>query len=99
MRQIFTLTAMNFVWNLRKAASNLKKHGVSFEEASTVFLDALSITGADPDHSQGEERWLTFGVSKQGNFIAVSHTDEGDDIRIISARRGTKPERKIYEEG
>lgn len=93
------MEAMNFFWSPRKAASNLRKHGVSFEEASTVFLDVLSITGTDPDHSQGEQRWLTFGVSKQGNFIAVSHTDAGADIRIISARRGAKPERKIYEEG
>ncbi|MDO8275834.1 MAG: BrnT family toxin [Serpentinimonas sp.] len=90
---------MNFVWNPRKASSNLKKHELGFEEASTVFLDTLSITGADPDHSDGEERWLTFGVSKQGTFMAVAHADEGDNIRIISARRGTKPERKLYEEG
>lgn len=89
---------MNFLWDTRKATSNLKKHEVSFEEASTVFLDTLSITGADPDHSQSEERWLTFGVSKQGTFMVVSHTDEGDNIRIISARRGVKRERKLYEE-
>lgn len=89
---------MNFVWDPRKAVSNLKKHGVSFEEACTVFLDTLSITGADPDHSQSEERWLTFGISRQGTFMAVSHTDEGDNVRIISARRGIKRERKIYEE-
>jgi len=90
---------MNFVWDPKKAASNLKKHGVSFEEASTVFLDLLSITGADPDHSEGEARWLTFGVSTQNNFLAVSHIDEGENIRIISARPGTKSERKLYEEG
>jgi hypothetical protein len=90
---------MNFVWDPAKAASNLIKHGVSFEEASTVFLDTFSATGADPDHSEGEERWLTFGISAQGNFLAVSHTDEADNIRIISARPGTKSERKLYEEG
>jgi uncharacterized DUF497 family protein len=90
---------MNFVWDAKKAASNIKKHGVSFEEASTVFLDLLSITGADPDHSEGEERWVTFGVSKQGNFLVVPHTDEGDTVRIISARPGTKLERKTYEKG
>jgi uncharacterized DUF497 family protein len=89
---------MNFVWNPAKAARNLVKHGVSFEEAGTVFLDILSATGADPDHSQGEARWLTFGVSSQGNFLVVSHTEEEDNIRIISARPGTKPERKLYEE-
>lgn len=90
---------MNFVWSPKKAASNLKKHGIGFEEASTVFLDLLSITGADPDHSESEERWLTFGVSAQGNFLAVAHTDEGQTIRIISARPGTRPERKLHEEG
>ena len=62
---------MHFVWNPKKAASNIKKHGIGFEEASTVFLDMLSITGADPDHSEGEERWLTFGVSLQGTFLVV----------------------------
>jgi hypothetical protein len=64
-----------------------------------VFLDTLSATGFDPEHSEGEERWLTFGLSSQGIFLVVSHTDEGDTVRIISARRGTKPERKVYEEG
>jgi uncharacterized DUF497 family protein len=90
---------MNFHWDPAKAASNLIKHGVSFEEASTVFLDVLSATGADPDHSQGEARWLTFGITSQGNFLVVSHTDEDDNIRIISARLGTKRERKLYEKG
>ncbi len=90
---------MNFYWDPAKAASNLIKHRVSFEEASTVFLDILSATGADPEHSQSEERWLTFGVSSHGNFLVVSHTDEEDNIRIISARQGTKHERKLYEKG
>jgi uncharacterized DUF497 family protein len=92
---------MNFIWDSKKAASNIEKHGVSFGEASTVFLDLLSITGADPDHSEDEQRWLTFGVSVQHNFLVVSHTDEdeGETIRIISARPGTKSERKLYEEG
>ena len=90
---------MNFVWDARKAGSNKKKHDVSFEEASTVFLDPLSITGADPDHSAGEERWLTFGVSTQGNLLTVAYHDEGETGRIISARSGTKSERKLYEQG
>ena len=90
---------MNFVWDARKAGSNKKKHDVSFEEASTVFLDPLSITGADPDHSAGEERRLTFGVSTQGNLLTVAHHDEGETVRIISARSGTKSERKLYEQG
>ncbi len=88
---------MYFAWDSKKATSNLVKHGIGFEEASTVFFDVLSATGADPDHSQGEERWLTFGISSQGNFLVVSHTDEADTIRIISARLGTKHERKFYE--
>lgn len=90
---------MKFVWDVRKARSNLSKHGVSFEEANSVFLDPLSATGADPDHCLGENRWLTFGVSLQERFLVVSHADEGDTIRIISARLGTRPERKIYEDG
>jgi uncharacterized DUF497 family protein len=92
---------MNFVWDLKKAESNLKKHGVGFEEASTVFFDPLSMTGADPDHSEGEEWWLTFGASTAGRFLVVSHKDEaeGETIRIISARPGTGPERTMYEEG
>lgn len=90
---------MYFVWDPNKAAANLKKHGVDFEEASSVFLDTLSMTGADPDHSEGEERWLTFGLSKEGCFLVVSHTDEGDTVRIISARPGDLSERKLYEEG
>ena len=90
---------MYFIWDPNKAAANLRKHGVSFEEASSVFLDTLSITGADPDHSEGEERWLTFGLSKEGRFLVVSHTDEGDTVRIISARPGDSSERKLYEEG
>ena len=89
---------MKFVWDARKAASNLRKHGVSFEEASTVFLDSLSLTGADPDHSQGEMRWLTFGTSARGIFLTVSYIDDDENLRIISARPGTKAERKLYEE-
>jgi uncharacterized protein len=89
---------MNFVWDPAKARSNLTKHAVSFEEASTVFVDMLSATGSDPDHSQMQERWLTLGCSSQGNFLVVSHTDQEDIVRIISDRAGTKHERKLYEE-
>lgn len=89
---------MIFVWNPKKAASNLKKHGVDFDEAASVFLDTLSATGADPDHSEGERRWLTFGVSGKGRFLVVSHTDEGESVRLISAREGTRKERKLYEQ-
>lgn len=90
---------MRFAWDAKKAAANLRKHGVSFEEAATVFRDTLSATGSDPDHSIGEHRFVTLGVSKQGRLLAVSHTEEGEVIRIISARLATRQERKIYEEG
>lgn len=90
---------MQIVWEARKAASNKKKHGVSFEEAATVFGDPISLTGADPDHSVGEHRWITFGESVRGRLLAVAHTDEGDIIRIISARVATRHEKRLYEEG
>ncbi len=90
---------MRFEWDKRKALSNQRKHRVSFEEAGTVFSDAIAVTGADPDHSVGESRWLTFGVSDRGRLLVVSHADEGDIIRIISARLATRAERKLYEEG
>ena len=90
---------MKFSWDPKKAAANLKKHGVSFEEASTVFHDTLSITGSDPDHSGQEQRFVTFGNSSQDRLLVVAHTDEGETIRMISARLVTQQERSIYEEG
>ena len=90
---------MKFEWDEKKAASNRKKHGVSFHEASTVFGDPLAITFDDPDHSSGEERYLTFGFSSSGRLLVVSHTPRGERTRIISAREATKHERTIYEEG
>lgn len=90
---------MKFSWDPKKAAANLKKHGVSFEEASTVFHDTLSVTGSDPDHSGQERRFVTFGNSSQDRLLVVAHTDEGETIRMISARLVTKQERRIYEEG
>ena len=90
---------MQFEWDPAKAAENLAKHGVSFEEAATVFRDTLSATGLDPDHSVGEERFVTFGISTSGRLLAVAHTEHGDIIRIISARLATAGERTIYEEG
>ena len=90
---------MRFEWDPVKATENFVKHGVSFEEAATVFRDVLSATGADPDHSFDEERFVTFGVSTAGRLLAVAHTDRDDTIRIISARPATPSERKIYEEG
>jgi uncharacterized DUF497 family protein len=91
--------AMEFEWDPDKAARNLVKHGVAFAEAGTVFGDPLAITYFDPDHSDDEDRFLTFGESNQGRLLVVSHTDREDRIRIISARIATRRERKIYEEG
>jgi uncharacterized DUF497 family protein len=90
---------VHFEWHAAKAARNFSRHGVSFEEAASVFYDALAVTGRDPDHSEGEERWVTFGVSSAGRLLVVSHTERGEAIRIISARKATKSERRIYEEG
>jgi uncharacterized DUF497 family protein len=90
---------LQFEWDPRKAAENLSKHGVSFHEAATVFDDPLAITYPDLDHSEDESRWLTFGVSAEGRLLVVAHTEGGDTIRIVSARRATRNERKIYEEG
>lgn len=89
-----------FDWDPRKAKSNHAKHGVSFEEASTVFGDPLSLTIVDPAHSRPtEERFVTIGNSYLGGLLVVTHRDEGENIRIISARKATRRERKDYEEG
>jgi uncharacterized DUF497 family protein len=86
-------------WDSAKAANNLRKHRVSFEEASSVFYDPLAVTGADPEHSEGEERLITFGMSPAAQLLVVSHTERDEAIRIISARMATRTERRIYEEG
>jgi uncharacterized DUF497 family protein len=90
---------MRFEWDPKKARSNFRKHKVSFEEAATAITDPMAATGADPDHSVGEFRYITFGISKRGRLVVVSHTEERDSIRIISARLARKRERNIYEEG
>jgi uncharacterized DUF497 family protein len=92
------MDAMEFEWDPDKAASNLAKHGVSFQEAATVFGDPLAMTYFDPDHSEEEDRFLTFGQSDHGRLLVVSHTDREARTRIISARRATRKERKAYEE-
>ena len=89
---------MNFEWNPNKAESNFRKHGVSFQEAATVFGDNLGITVYDPDHSRDEDRFITIGWSERRRLLMVSHTDWEDRIRIISARELTPRERKDYEE-
>ena len=90
---------MHFEWNAAKAARNFRKHRISFKEASTVFYDPLAVTGVDSDHSEGEERLITFGMSSERRLLVVSHTERGEAIRIISARIATQTERRIYEEG
>ncbi len=90
---------MSFVWDAKKAAENHRKHGVSFEEASSALRDTFSATAHDPDHSEDEDRFVTFGVSSRGRLLAVAHTERGNSIRIISARLATNAERQIYEEG
>ncbi len=90
---------MQFEWDSIKARKNLVKHGVSFDEAASVFHDPLAATGADPDHSEGEVRMVTFGMSSAGRILVVAHTERRNAIRIISARVVTQQERRIYEEG
>ena len=90
---------MRFEADPAKAAQNLKKHKVSFEEAASVFGDSMAYTFPDPDHSVGEERWLTFGMSRMGRILAIIYTERRGTIRLISARVATKHERSIYEEG
>jgi uncharacterized DUF497 family protein len=89
---------MKIEWDPRKAKSNLKKHVVSFEEAATALSDPMAATGTDPDNSISEERYVTFGVSEEGRLVVVSHTEKGETIRIISARKASKGERELYEE-
>jgi uncharacterized DUF497 family protein len=90
---------LNFSWDPRKAASNTRKHAVSFEEAATAFADPLSLTIVDPDHSGDEERFILLGVTYRGQTVVVAHTEAGNDIRIISARPATAAERRAYEQG
>lgn len=90
---------MKIEWDPKKAKLNLRKHKVSFEEAATALSDPMAATGADPDHSITEERYVTFGVSERGRLLVVAHTDEKETIRIINARIASKGERELYEEG
>lgn len=89
---------MQFEWDNNKAISNFRKHGISFVDAATVFGDPLSVTFPDPDHSIDESRFLTIGLSSTSKIIILSHTDRGDKIRIISARKATRKEQRFYEE-
>ena len=89
---------MEFEWDPRKAAGNLAKHRVSFEEAATVFGDPLGKIVADPRHSAAEDRWVLLGLSKRRRLLAVMYTERAEAIRIISARQATRPEKRDYEE-
>jgi uncharacterized DUF497 family protein len=90
--------SLQFTWDPKKAAANLRKHGVGFPEAATAFADPHSITIADPDHSVGEERFVLIGQSDRRRLVVVAHVERGDLIRIISARPASRRERNTYEE-
>ncbi len=89
---------LRFEWDEEKAKRNLAKHGVSFEEAATVFGDALSLTIPDPVHSTVEQRWITMGLTHRRQWVVVVHTNRGSTIRLISARKATRREKRAYEE-
>ncbi|MCG6868496.1 MAG: BrnT family toxin [Gammaproteobacteria bacterium] len=89
---------MEFAWHARKAVANLKKHGVSFEDASTAFGDPLSVTVGDPDHSEDEARFVLIGQSFRSQLIVVVHSEAKDGIRIVSAREATRRARRDYEQ-
>ena len=85
-----------FEWDYLKAASNVQKHGVSFEEAVSVFADAMALTFSDSDHSETEDRSRTYGMSNKGRLLVVVHTERKNNVRIISARKATRYEKTIY---
>jgi hypothetical protein len=88
-----------FEWDDKKAASNVQKHGVSFEEAVSVFADGLALTFADTDHFESEDRSRTFGICNKGRLLVVIHTERRNNVRIISARKASRYEKGIYEQG
>ena len=87
-----------FEWDDAKAAGNLKKHRVSFDEAVSVFGDSQAITFVDTEHSESEDRSRTYGISSKGRLLVVVHTERKNYVRIISARKATKYEKSIYEQ-
>ena len=87
-----------FAWDKEKADLNISKHGVSFEDASSAFGDPLSVTIPDPEHSQGERRYILIGETMRRKLVVVAHTETRSTIRIISARYANKQERRTYEE-
>ena len=90
---------MEFEWDEGKAKGNLIKHGVSFDEAKTVFDDLLYVDFYDPSHSEDEDRYLAIGESSRGRLLIISYTERGNKNRLISARETTKTERETYAEG
>jgi hypothetical protein len=90
---------LNFEWDEEKAKANLKKHRVSFDEATTVFIDPFSMTISDPNHSVDEQRYIDLGSSDKGRVLVVVYTERGSHIRIISCRKATSSERQLYEQG
>lgn len=89
---------LTFEWDEGKSKRNVKEHGLTFEEAKTVFNDPFSSTISDPDHSGKEERYLDIGLSSRGKLLVVWYTERGENIRIIGCRRAASSERRIYEE-
>ena len=89
---------MEFEWDPKKEAKNIRRHKVTFREAATVFGDTLSTTVPDPDHSKEEDRYIIIGLSQRHRLLMVSHTERGEQTRIISARPLTPTEREAYEE-
>lgn len=89
---------LTFEWDERKAASNVQKHGVAFDEAATAFGDPLSLTIPDPLHSEDEDRFVLIGETYRGRLVVVVHTSRGDNLRLISARPATRSERRTYEQ-
>ena len=85
-----------FEWDEMKANRNVTKHGVTFEEAKTIFNDPFSLTIADPDHSHDEERWLDIGLSAEGRLLVVWYTEDSEVIRIIGSRKARKSEEEVY---
>ena len=90
---------LRFEWDEEKSKTNFKKHRVSFDEATTVFIDPFSITIPDPDHSADEQRYIDIGSSDKGRVLVVVYTERGSNIRIISCRKAILSERKLYEKG
>ena len=88
---------LKFEWDRRKSVLNIKKHGVSFEDAATAFGDPLSVTIHDPKHSDDEDRFLLLGETQDKKLVVVAHTDRKDTIRLINARPATRQEREDYE--